>query len=332
MTSPLETALTRRLGLKVPIVQAPTGLETSELVAAVCNAGALGMHALSWIPASDVAPLIQATRRLTGGTFGGNLVIAWDQHERLERALEQGLKLVSFFWGDVAPYAPRVHAAGGLVMSTVGSVEAARQAVDAGADILVAQGVEAGGHVIGEVGTMVLVPAIRAALPKVPLVAAGGVGTGRGLAAALCLGADAVWCGTRFVATRESQAHPGYKSALVASSETDTIHSKLFDGGWPDAPHRALVNSTVRMWRAAGSPPPGQRPGEGDLLATLPNGLEIPRYHEYPPDHTVTTDPEPLCHYAGQSTVFVESVEPTARIIASMASEAVETLSRLGAR
>jgi nitronate monooxygenase len=182
------------LGIEQPIVQAPVGsAAVPRLAAAVSNAGALGMVALSW--AADIAGLIGETAAMTGRPFGGNLVPEWDQHRRLDQALEAGLRIVSLTWGDPAPYVGRAHDAGALVLHTVGSAEEARRAVGCGVDVIVAQGWEAGGHVRGSVATLPLVPAVVDAVAPVPVIAAGGIGDARGVAAVLALGAQAAWLG-----------------------------------------------------------------------------------------------------------------------------------------
>ena len=109
-------------------------------------------------------------------------------------------------------------------------------------------------------------PAVVDAVAPVPVVAAGGIADGRGLAAALALGAEAVWIGTRFVSATEADAHPLYRERLLAADADDTVYSTLFDGGWPDAPARTLRNPTIEAWEAAGRPAPGARPGEGDVI------------------------------------------------------------------
>ena len=154
----VRTPVCELLGIEKPIVQAPMSA-VPELAAAVSNAGALGMLALTWsTPAGDV---VRETTALTERPFGGNLVLASDQHRRLDEALEAGLRIVSLFWGDPAAYVEQVHDANGVVLHTVGSAEEARRAVASGVDVVVAQGWEAGGHVWGQVATLPLVPCRR---------------------------------------------------------------------------------------------------------------------------------------------------------------------------
>ena len=155
-----------------------------------------------------------------------------------------------YFWTALAPGSPYIdeaHSAGATVFLTVGSADEAKRAVDAGVDVVVAQGLDAGGHVWGSVGTLSLVPAVVDAVAPTPVIAAGGIGDGRGLAAVLALGAQAAWMGTRFVVADESGTHPEYRDRIVRARETDAVWSRdVFDGGWPDAPVRTLDNSTLR--------------------------------------------------------------------------------------
>ncbi|MEA5387450.1 nitronate monooxygenase [Haloarculaceae archaeon H-GB2-1] len=238
----LRTPLCGVLDVEYPVIQAPVGsVSCPELAAAVSNAGGLGTLAVTWRDFAETRRVIEATRELTDAPFGVNLVLdddatVYDTEAHVETCLDAGAPVVSFSFGDASPYVGTVHDAGALAAVTVGSAAAAADAVDAGADVVVAQGWEAGGHVQSEVATMPLVPRVADAVGDVPVVAAGGIADGRGVAAALALGADGAWLGTRFVATEEAHAHERYKRALVEAVETDTLHSELFDKGWPGTP------------------------------------------------------------------------------------------------
>ena len=146
----------------------------------------------------------------------------------------------------------------------------------------VAQGWEACGHVYGSVDTMALVPMVIDRVAPVPVIAAGGIADGRGLAAAMALGAAGAWIGTRLLASDEAVIHPRYRDRLLAAGETDTVYGTLFDIGWPDAPHRTLQNKTIEAWEAAGRPPPGKRPREGVVVAKSPEG-KIVAYQAHTP-------------------------------------------------
>jgi nitronate monooxygenase len=316
----MRTPLCDLLGIEQPIVLAPMGGAVGpRLAAAVSNAGGLGLLPLT--RPVDPAGVVHETRRLTSRPFGGNLLLEWDQHERLDAVLDAGLRIVSFFWGDPTSYVDRVHEAGGIVMHTVGSAEEAKRGVQAGADVVVAQGFEAGGHVWGRVGTIALVPAVVDAVAPVPVIAAGGIGDARGVAAVLALGAQAAWVGTRFLLAEEAAIHEHYRRRLIAADETDADwFADLFDGGWPSAPHRALRNSTVEAWEAAGRPPSGSRPGEGEQIATRQDGTPIARYSAFTPAEGTEGDIEGLALWAGQGVALATSVQPAAEIVCELAS------------
>jgi nitronate monooxygenase len=316
----VRTPVCGLLGIEQPIVQAPVGpAAVPRLAAAVSNAGALGMVALSW--AADAAGVVAETAALTGRPFGGNLVLHWDQRRRLDQALEAGLRIVSLTWGDPAPYAGRAHDAGALVLHTVSSAEEARRAVASGVDVIVAQGWEAGGHVQGSVATLPLVPAVVDAVAPVPVIAAGGIADARGVAAVLALGAQAAWLGTRFLLAEEAPVHEDYRRALIAAAETEAHwYADLYQAGWPDAPHRAIANSTAAAWEAAGRPAPGSRPGEGEVIAWDPSGEPIVRYSSAVPLEGDTGDIGALSLWAGQGVALATRTQPAAGIIAELTS------------
>jgi len=324
----MRTSLCDLLGIDQPIVQAPIGsAATPGLVAAVSEAGALGMLASTW-PA-DPAAQVRETRELTSRPFGVNLVLEWDQHERLDVLLEAGARIVSLTWDSPDEYVERIHDAGGLVLHTVGSAEEARRAVGAGVDAVVAQGWEAGGHVWGGIATLPLVAAVVDAV-DVPVVAAGGIGDGRGIAAVLALGASGAWLGTRFLLAEEAPVHDEYRQRLLAADERDAVWvPDLFDRGWEHAPHRVLRNSTVVAWEAAGRPGFGARAGEGEVVARGADGREIVRYSSALPLAGQHGDIEALSLWAGQSVGLVHDVAPAAEIVRRLVAECDDALRRL---
>ena len=330
----METSVTRLLGIEHPIVQAPIGgLSVPALAGAVSNSGGLGMMAITWLKPGEIRAAIDEIRTITDRPFGVNIVIDRSdepQDERIEVALAAGAPVMSFFWGDPAPFIDRVHAAGAKATLTVGAAEEARRAADAGIDLIVAQGWEAGGHVWGDVATLALVPAVVDAVPGMPVAAAGGITDGRGFAAALALGAGAVWMGTRFVASEETPAHPHWKARLIGARETDTFYSRLFDVGWADAPHRTLRNQTIDDWLAAGSPPSGQRPGEGEVLATRPDGGEVVRYSSASVRDSLVGRIDDLSLWCGQGVALVKEILPAAEIVRRTTAEAEAILAGLG--
>jgi nitronate monooxygenase len=314
----VRTPVCELLGIERPIVQAPMSA-VPQLAAAVSNAGALGMLALTWsTPAGDA---VRETAALTDRPFGGNLVLNSDQHRRLDEALEAGLRIVSLFWGDPAGYVEQVHDANGVVLHTVGSADEARRAVASGVDVVVAQGWEAGGHVWGQVATLPLVPAVVDAVAPVPVIAAGGIGDGRGVAAVLALGAQAAWLGTRFLLAQEMPIHAEYRRRVMDAADADTRwYANLYEVGWPNAPNRSLINSTAEIWEAAGRPPPGSRPGEGDVIAHFASGERIVRYEPAAPMVGTTGDIEAISMWAGQSVAFARQPQPAAEIVAELVS------------
>jgi nitronate monooxygenase len=212
----------------------------------------------------------------------------------------------------------------------VGSAADARRAVDCGVDIVVAQGWEAGGHVRGMVATMPLIPTVVDAVSPTPVVAAGGIADGRGLAAALALGAAGAWIGTRFLASEEAVIHPRYRELLLKATENDTVFTEeLFDIRWPKAPHRVLRNKTVEAWAAAGRPPSGKRPGEGEVIASSRASGPIVRYQSYTPGADAEGDIDALSLWAGQSVGLVSKLQPTGDIVREIADEALSILRRL---
>jgi len=202
--------------------------------------------------------------------------------------------------------------------------------VDAGVDVVVAQGWEAGGHVWGQVATMALVPAVVDAVHPVPVIAAGGIGDGRGLAAVLALGGQAGWLGSRFLTAAEAATHEAYRRQVLAATPQDAVYTHCFDGGWPDAAHRAIRNSTITEWEAAGRPAAPGRPGEGAVVATDRRGGSYLRYGAMIPTPGMTGDLEAMALYAGQSVGLIHDVAPAARIVAAIASQAARVLASSG--
>ena len=206
-------------------------------------------------------------------------------------------------------------------MHTVGSAEEARRAVGSGVDVIIAQGWESGGHVWGGVATLPLVPAVVDAVAPVPVIAAGGIGDARGVAAVLALGAQAAWLGTRFLLADEMPIHAEYRRRLIAATETDAEwYPDLYDVGWPDSPHRAIHNSTAEMWEAAGQPPLASRPREGEVIAHFGSGEPILRYSPAPPMVGTTGEIEALSLWAGQSVALAKQTQPAAEIVAELVS------------
>jgi nitronate monooxygenase len=333
----MKTALCDLLGIEIPIVLAPIISPIGppagpRLAAAVSEAGGLGTMAL-WLAEIDVLRTrVREMKSLTAKPFAVNLRVDLDPDTRLDACLDEGVGIISLFWGDPSILTPRAKAAGAIVMQTVRSADEARIAIDCGVDIIVAQGWEAGGHVWGTVATMALVPAVVDAVTPVPVIAAGGIADGRGMAAALALGAAGVWIGTRFLASAETNFHPRYQERLLAASENDTVYLEyLFDGGaWSNAPARALRNKTVASWEAAGRPPKDQRSGQNEVVAVSASRGDIKRYMPTAPISDVEGDIDALPMWAGQGVGLVNRVQPAAEIVREINSESQTILARLG--
>ncbi len=328
----MKTALCDLLGINIPIVLAPMGIAVGpKLTAAVCNAGGLGTIPLWRADIETLRSQIQEVKSLTDKPFAVNLNLDFPQEERLEACLQERAPVISFFWGDPGDLVARAKTGGAMVMQTVGSAEEAKVAVRHGVDIVVAQGWEAGGHVWGTIATMALVPAVVDAVTPVPVVAAGGIADGRGLAAVLALGASGAWIGTRFLASEEATIHPHYRDRLFKACESDTVHlQNLFDINWPDAPHRVLRNKIVTDWEAAGRPDAGKRPGEGEIVARSKSLGEILRYRCLTPGTDVEGDIESLSMWAGQGVGLVKKLQPAAAILHEIYDDASSIMKRLG--
>jgi len=332
----LRTRFCERFGIDAPIVVAPMGpdLTGPELVAAVCNAGGFGILQAQLCPPPLLRQQIRHLRTLTTRPFGVNFVLHFPHREGIQTCIDEQVAALSFFWGDPTEFIPAVHAAGIVVMHQVGSVDAAIRAKQAGVDVIIAQGVEAGGHVAGHVSTMVLLPRVVDAVAPVLVLAAGGIADARGLAAALCLGADGVAMGTRFLATPEANAHPVYKARLVAANEEDTVRTVLFGNGWPNAPHRTLRTPFVGEWLDRESELQDSRPGETIIGRTVIAGSEIPiqRFVSMPPNVYATGDIESMALLAGQSAGLVDKVRPAADILREAVNGAERLIRELSAK
>jgi nitronate monooxygenase len=240
----LTTRFTELVGCRVPIQQAGMGLLSGpELAAAVAEAGGLGMVSMLGRTPEGVAKLVDEMRERTSGVFGANVVVVLVDPKELREsvaAAAEKARVVEFFYSEPDRELVEIaHGRGALVSWQVGSREEAIAAEEAGCDLIVAQGMEAGGHVRGKIGLFPLLSEVLEVV-KVPVLGAGGIGTGRSMAAALAAGAEGVRVGTRFVAAEEANAHPEYVRALVEARAGDTVYTGVFSVGWPDAPHRTL--------------------------------------------------------------------------------------------
>lgn len=352
----LDTELTRLLQLRRPIVLAPMGggPTTPELVAAVTEAGGLGMFAATGLPPDALRDAIAAIRAQTDRPFGVNWLIAPPASggdietvqaaldplraelglppgrrevtlppsalpDQIEVALSAGVRVMSFALGDPSSFVEPAHESGALVSAMVTTVDEAIRVAAAGVDFVVAQGAEAGGHrstfELGPglepalVGTIALVPQVIDAVP-VPVVASGGIVDGRGLAAALALGAAGAQLGTRFLLAREAGTAPAYRAALVRAVETDTIVTTRFTG----RPARSIRNRFVdRLSGVEPLPWPLQRFAAEDIYA----------------EGFTRGDAELIPLLAGQGLRGLRDGQPAAEIVEEIAEQAEAVLRSL---
>ncbi|HEY2282422.1 MAG TPA: nitronate monooxygenase [Solirubrobacteraceae bacterium] len=315
------TALADFRGLPAPIVQAGMGaVARHELAAAVSEGGGLGTIGGVRAP---IAEELAAARRLTGRPIAVNLVLPFLRPGDVEAAADADV--IVTFWGK-----PR-RLAGATWVHQCGSVEEARAAEAAGADAVIAQGVEAGGHVRGTTPVLELVERVRAAV-KVPVLAAGGIVDREGVGQALDAGAVAAVSGTRFLLSDESRAHPDYKRRCLEAQET--VLTELFGLGWADAPHRVIPNAATRRWIADDHRGPGWIRLVNRLTAPLvlrvPEGLQDrglaiqrPSLPFLGPPMALDDGPPSLLDsgplYAGANVTRISDVRPAAQIVSDLA-------------
>jgi nitronate monooxygenase len=274
----------------------------------------MGALALTWTSPDDSRRLIAEVREQTEKPFQANFVLTFPS-ESLATALESGARVITFSWGMPTKELPLLKSFGARFGVQATTAEGAKRALDLGADFLICQGIEAGGHVQATRSLDEVLPEIIEAAQGTPVIAAGGIGDGKAIARVLALGASGAMLGTRFVATQESLAHEVYKRRLVEARAQDTALTVCFDGDWPYAAHRVLRNSTLEAWEAAGCPPSGLRPGEGDCIASEPGGCEFTRYDDAPPRITTQGNIEAMCLYGGISCESITDIPSASDLI-----------------
>lgn len=317
----MKTRLTTLLAIDHPVMLAGMGgVAYSNLVAAVSNAGGYGCLGASTMSSEVLAGEIAAVKAMTSKPFGVDLLTAFPDSltKNVELLIEGGASTFVAGLGVPANVIELCHQHGVLVVSMCGRVEHAKRARDAGCDLVVAQGTEAGGHT-GLVATMPLVPLIVDAVgADIPVVAAGGIFDGRGLAAALALGADGVWVGTRFIATPEARALPGFRESILATAEDGTTISRAFSG----KTMRVLKNDTTARYE---SDPTLLRPFPEQLMQSFRDGT----FHLGGDEHTPSVDPQREGYPAGQAVGGITTLQSAGDIVRSMVAEAEAILSRL---
>jgi nitronate monooxygenase len=321
MPTPQAAGLMAKFGLKYPIFNAGMGSNAApDLAIAVSNAGGLGAIGTGTaVSAETVRERVGQVRAGTKGLFAINYLLAFEP-ATLSVALDAGAPVVQFAWGlPGAAMVAAIRKANAKMGIQISNVEGARRAIDLGADYLICQGIEAGGHVQALSALHDALPAVIAEAKAVPVLAAGGIANGAHIRRALLAGASGALLGTRFIATKEAVAHDDYKTALTRANATDTALTICFQDGWPNAPGRTLRNRTIEMWEAAGCPPPGKRPGEGDVLTTnVVTGTSKRRYSvgaPVPNDRGMIAE---LPNWAGMGVGAIRDIPSAADLVARL--------------
>ncbi len=299
------------------------GVATPALVSAVAEAGGVGMLPSPMVSADALDQVLDEVAGRTSGVFGVNFLMPFLDRDCVAVAARKS-ELVEFFYGEPDPQlVEQVHALGARVSWQVGSLDEAVAAERAGCDLVVAQGTEAGGHVRGESSLLPLLSQILGAL-GVPVLAAGGIATGRDLAAVLACGAAGARIGTRFVASVESGAHPSYVEALIDASAADTCLTEVFSGMWPNAPHRVL-RSAIEAAQASSQDVVGETRLAGQAVP-------VQRFSVICPSIETTGHIGAMALYAGESVSNVRGVLPAAEIISDLVSSAERALGQAALR
>ena len=310
MHNALHTPLCDQLGIEYPIILAGMGgVSMSALVAAVSNAGGLGVMGAATLGPADLREEIRKTRDLTDKPFAVDLLAPDPERIRphMDVVFDEDVRIFVAGLAVPAEFIAEMHKRDMIVMVMCGRVRHAIKSVEAGADIVAAQGTEAGGHT-GEVGALALIPQVVDAV-KVPVVAAGGMADGRGLVAALALGAEGAIFGTRFIATPEAQAAPGYRDALVRSNEADTMRTRAYTG----KPARTIKTPYAEEWETRA----GEiKPFPFQAMTSIQNqAMDYPGLGE-------SFDPARTFMPAGQGVGLIHEIKPAAEIVRDIVAEA----------
>jgi NAD(P)H-dependent flavin oxidoreductase YrpB (nitropropane dioxygenase family) len=316
----IRTRICELLGIEHPIALGGMGsVYSPELVAAVSNAGGIGAMGCHYMTADQIRAGTALIREKTNKPFGLNFLLFDVREEGLAAALDLRPSVMAFAWPkpeqDLKPFVARSHAAGCKVTFMANGVPEARRAAAAGADVIIAQGTEGGGHV-GWQASLPLIPMIVDAVGPIPVLAAGGIADGRGLAAALALGADGVLLGTRFLASKESPLHANYKQAILDSDGHDTLLSEIPDIAagivWPGAMSRSRRNKFIERWAGR----------EWSLRQNQAGTLTEIRAARQRGD----TEDAPLT--MGQDAGLIHDIPAAAEIVARIARDAEEILAK----
>lgn len=313
----IKTEFCPLFGIQHPILQAGMGFfSNATLAAAVSNAGGLGSIGAANVTVDNLRNEIERVRRLTDRPFVVNHLVSNLDRDAFSLTLKMRVPGVSFALGDAGDLVQQAHDSGALVIQQVHSVAQARQAADRGADVIIAQGGEAGGF--GQnVAALALVPQVVDAVRPVPVLAAGGIADGRGLAAALMLGAQGVNLGTRFLASVEAPVADGYKRAILAAQSESTTKVDVWNdfmpapgrGGYGTVP-RAIRTPFIESWEARRAE---AAKNADQLRSEMMGAAQQGRFHEYVP-------------FAGQSVGLIDEILPAGEIVIRIVMEARRVL------
>ncbi|MDQ4038009.1 MAG: nitronate monooxygenase [Actinomycetota bacterium] len=336
MSPLLPTRFTDRYGCEHPFAGAGMAFagETPDLAIAVSNAGGVGAIGVGFMQPDTLRQTISAVRDATGDApFNINFITCFDNDGQIRVCAEERVPIVSFHWGHPsAEHLSLLRDAEVSVWEQVGTVDDARRAAGDGVEVVVAQGWEAGGHNYGGMPTFVLVPQMRDALDDILLLASGGVVDGRGVAAALALGADGVWVGTRLLASPEAHVHPEHHRRVLSATGTDTVRSGIFGPEMPDFnPMRLHRNRVVAEWTENLAEVPTDRSAQPEIGRTQFLGQEHVKlkFDVMLPVPVTTGDFEEMPWLMGQGVGLVQEIKPAAEIVSEMMHDAAAILARL---
>jgi len=330
----IVTRFTRRFGCKHPFACAGMAFAgMPDLALAVCRGGGVGAIGVGLMHAEQLRAMIHEMRKQTTAPFNVNLITFFDNDAQIRVCAEERVPVVSFHWGHPSTeHIKLLRDAGVSIWEQIGTVDAAKTALGDGIEVVVAQGWEAGGHNYGGLPTLALVPTIVDAVAPALVLAAGGIADGRGAAAALTLGADGVWVGSRMVATRESAVHPEHKRCIVAASGEQTVHSSIFGREWPHFnPMRVILNRVVDEWNNRLSEVPTRRDDLPEIGRTrfLGQDMVLRKFNVILATEDTVADWEEMPWLAGQGIGLIHDIPSATDAVERMMAEAGEILGRL---
>ena len=328
-----RTRITDAYGLEAPVISAGMAfVSRPPLVAAVSNAGGLGTLGAAMVAPPTLRHMLWDIRRLTSRPYAVNFTADLVGIEHIAVCIGERVPVVVFSMSlPERRHVTRLRTNGIQVWAHVGNVADAQAAKALGVDAIIVQGQEGGGHNNAEAATFSLLPAVREAVAPVPVIAAGGIVDGRGIVAAMALGAEAVCCGTRFLASTEAHAHDVYKDRIVRARVGDTVRTDLFGPEWPGQRVRVIRNRVVMSAGASSRRDPDTAHAPIGRTRLGDDQVDMPKFSALLPTPETVGDFEEMCLAAGEGAGNIQDVRPAASIIAGMMSEARATIDLLSA-